>query len=190
LLNFERRGPFYPVHEEETEGNVSGRRLPVNKDSGAVSDGRMADILVKEAAERAQALEADLEADIRNRQTARREQLFGSFNTPLRQILMGRLLESLSEQSDKMVARETCFARNLIHIKRQIIAVVHKFAGAAQSAINIRRKIPATNFNTGIFRHGFYLIARSNRSCLYKSTAPYVIPSSSVQSVNGRVKAI
>jgi hypothetical protein len=125
------RGPFYSVHDEETEGNVPRGQLPVNKESGAVGDGRMAHILMKKAAERAQALEADLEADIRHRQTARREQLFGSFNTPLRQILMGRLLESLSEQSDKMVARETCFTRNLIQLKRQIITVVHKFAGAA-----------------------------------------------------------
>jgi hypothetical protein len=103
---------------------------------------------------------------------------------------MGRLLESLSEQSDKMVARETCFTRNLMQIKRQIITVVHKFAGAAQSSINIRRKIPATNASNRISRHGISLIARSNRSGLYKSTASYVITSWSVQSVNGRVQAI
>jgi hypothetical protein len=68
LLKLQGRCRFYPVHDEETEGNALARRLPVDKDSGAVGDGRMAHVLVKERAEGAKALKADLEADIRDRQ--------------------------------------------------------------------------------------------------------------------------
>jgi hypothetical protein len=110
------------------------------------------DAFVKEAAERAEALKADLEADLRDRQAAGSQKLFGPFNPPLCQVLMRRLPKSLSEQTYEVVARETCPARNLFEVERQVVTIVHKSTSAAKPAENIRREISRT-LCTRISRH-------------------------------------
>jgi hypothetical protein len=92
------RGASDAVHEEEAEGDVGPGRLLRHGDSGAVSYGSVADVLMKETAEGAKALKAYLEADIRDGEAAGGQKLFGPFNAPARQVLMGRLVESLAEE--------------------------------------------------------------------------------------------
>jgi len=96
-LKLQARGILYSMHHEKTEGDEFLRRLSMDEDTCAVSDGRMAHIFMKEAAERAQTLKADLETNIRHGQVAGREQLFGPFNPPAGQVLVRRLLKSLSK---------------------------------------------------------------------------------------------
>lgn len=70
----------------------------------------MADGLVEQTAKGSQALKSDFEADICNPQIFRAQQLFGLFNPAFDQILVRSLVECLSEQSQKVIARKAGMA--------------------------------------------------------------------------------
>ena len=97
MKGLQRGASLYSIHDEETEGDAGRGLLSLYGDPGAVGYGRVAHVLMKEAAERAQALKSDLEADIRHGQAAGTEQLLGALNPPSGQVLMRRLLKSLPE---------------------------------------------------------------------------------------------
>jgi len=65
----------------------------------------MPDVLMKQAAERAETLKAYFKADVGDRQRARREELLGFLNSSLRKVLMWRFVERRSEESQEMKPR-------------------------------------------------------------------------------------
>src|SRR5712675_931706 len=106
LLLSNRRAGFEAVHNQETSGNLSlrGLRLPA---LFAIDVRRVADALVKETAERSQTLKADFETDVRDAQVISSQKLFRFFDAPLDQILVRSFVESLAEQPQEMITRET-----------------------------------------------------------------------------------
>lgn len=88
----------------------------------------MANVLVKQATERSQTLEAYLKAYIRYPDVFRTKEFLRFFNAPLDQVLVWSLIERLSKEPKKMISRKACFAGDLIEVQRMVIAVVNKFA--------------------------------------------------------------
>jgi hypothetical protein len=70
LLTFGWGKSFYSVHHQKTGGNSSLAFETALENYSSIRDRRVADMFVKKAAEGSQALEADLKADISNRQSA------------------------------------------------------------------------------------------------------------------------
>ena len=87
------------MHDEEAAGNLSLGLLPFT-----VGHGWVADILVKESAERAEALKSNFEADVGDAQLIAAEQLFSFFEAAFDEVLMRRLVECLPEETKEMVA--------------------------------------------------------------------------------------
>jgi hypothetical protein len=125
------------VHQNETAGNLPLRGLRLTA-LFAVSNGSVADGLVKQAAERSQALEPNFETDIRNPQVSGAQQFLGLFDAALNQILMWRFVKCLPEKPKKMVARKTGMTGHLIKIQGEIVAEVDKLAGAAKPVVDVR----------------------------------------------------
>jgi hypothetical protein len=96
----------------------------------------MSDVSAKQTAERTQAFKSHLETNVGHGQFVRSQQFFGPFDPFPRQVLMGRLIESLSEQSEEMVAGETGFAGNLIEAERMAVVVVYKRPRAAEPLVD------------------------------------------------------
>jgi len=92
---------------------------------------------MKQAAERAEALEADFETNLGDGKVAGGEQVLRFFETLLGQILMGSFVEGFGEQSQKMIRREKCLSRDLIQIERQIEAFIDIRASEAQAMVNV-----------------------------------------------------
>src|SRR5262249_48634007 len=70
-------------HSQEAQRDEASRRPPAHQQPGPVDLRRMADCSMEEGAERAQALEAHLEADLGDAQFAGGQQRLGSLETPL-----------------------------------------------------------------------------------------------------------
>ena len=64
-------------------------------------------------AEGAQALEADVEANIGNGSFRFRQQLAGPFEPTVDEVLVGRFMENLPKCSEQMVLGEACHCREL-----------------------------------------------------------------------------
>ncbi len=92
---------------------------------------------MKQAAERAEALEADFETNLGDRKIAGGEQVLRFFETLLGQILMGSFVEGFGEQSQEMIRREKRLGRDLIQIERQIEAFIYICASKTQALVNI-----------------------------------------------------
>jgi hypothetical protein len=101
------------------------RELTVHEDPGTITDGRPADVSMKQAAERTEALEPNFETDIGYRKLTISKHLFGLRYPPLCQILMWCSIERLSEEPEEVISRQTCFARDLIEIEGEMVAVIH-----------------------------------------------------------------
>jgi len=95
-------------------------------------------MFVKQAAERTQALEANLEADVGDCQRARRQQLLGLLDSAVREVLMRGLVERRAKEPQEMKARQTRRSGNLLEIQRQVIRVIDELARPHQPHIGIR----------------------------------------------------
>ena len=94
-------------------------------------------MFVEKCAERAKTLEANLEADIGDGQSARGEQLLGSLYASIPEVLMWSLVERSPEEPEKMKPREASFARDLIEIERQVIAFVYEPPSTRQPSVRV-----------------------------------------------------
>ena len=100
--NLKNSGGLEVVHHEET-----ARHLPFGLFSLpnflAVGYGRVADVLVKETAERSKTLKSHFETDVRHAQLIATEQLFRFLDATLDQILVRSLIERLPEQTQEVI---------------------------------------------------------------------------------------
>jgi len=126
------------VHHEETSGHLALRRLCLPAVL-AKRDRRMAHRLVKQGAERSQALEAHFEANVRDAQLVRAQEFFGSFDAPLDQVLVRSLIKCLPEQTQKMKARKTGVTGNLFQIEREVVTKIDKLSRAVEPFEYFRR---------------------------------------------------
>jgi hypothetical protein len=98
----------------------------------AVDYGRVAYILVKEGAERSETLKSDFEAHISHAKFVAAEEFLGFLDATLDQVLVGRLVESLSKKTQKVIARKARFLGNLIEAQRVVVAVIYKITRTAE----------------------------------------------------------
>jgi hypothetical protein len=136
LLIWARRGIPHTVHQKKTGGNLA-LVFTTLENYRAVGHGRVADVFVKQTAERTQTLETDFEANVSYRKPARRQQLFRLLYAPLSQILMGSLIKGSPEEPQEVIAGQTCFAGDLLQIERLVVTLVDELASAHQPSIRI-----------------------------------------------------
>jgi hypothetical protein len=129
-------GGFESVHNEKTPRHLALRRLDL---AGLFAErhGRVANRLVKQAAERSEALKSYFKANVGHPQFVSTQQFFGALNAPFDQVLVRGLVECLSKQPQKVITREAGVAGNLVEIERQVVAEIDKLAGAIQPLENV-----------------------------------------------------
>jgi len=86
----------------------------------------MTDAAMKEGAERAEALEANLETDVSYAQVVFTEKFLRFLNATMDEVLMRSLVESLTKQSQKVVTRKAGLFGNLIETQRMVVTVIDK----------------------------------------------------------------
>jgi len=128
-----------PVHRHEAARDFAPRFSLAFEDNCPIRNRRVAYVFVEKRAERAETFEPDLEADIGDGQRARREQLLGSLDASIPQVLMWGLVERSPEEPEKMKPREASFARDLSEIQRQVIAFVYEPPSAGQPSVRVSR---------------------------------------------------
>jgi len=126
-----------PVHNKEAGRDVALGEAPEEEDSGSVAYRGASDVAMKKGAEGTQALEADLETDIGDRELARRKQLLRPLDSPLGEILMRGSVEDLPEEPQEVITRQARLARDLVQVEGKVIAVVDELAGPREPAIGI-----------------------------------------------------
>ena len=119
------------VHHEETAGHLSLCLFPLLH-FFTVDDRSMADVFVKESAERSETLKSDFEADVGHAKFVAAEEFLSFLNATFDQVLVRRLVESLSKKTQKVIARETRFLGNLVETQRVVVAVIDKIARTAE----------------------------------------------------------
>ncbi|HKE56620.1 MAG TPA: hypothetical protein VKB46_07960 [Pyrinomonadaceae bacterium] len=97
----------------------------------------MADGFVEETTERTQALKSHLEANVCDAQFVGPEQFLRFLYAAFNEVLVRRFIEGLAEQTQKVVARETCFFRDLIEIERVVVTVVNELSSPTESTERI-----------------------------------------------------
>jgi hypothetical protein len=122
---------FEFAHHEETAGHLSLCLFPLLH-FFAVDDRGVANVFVKESAERSETLKSDFEADVGHAKLVAAEEFLGFFDTTLDQVLVRRLVESLSKKTQKVIARKARFLGNLIEAQRVVVAVVDKITRTAE----------------------------------------------------------
>ncbi len=97
-------------------------------------------MFVEQTAERSKTFEANLEADIGNRQSACGEQLLGFFDAPLSQVLMRSLVKNPAEKPQEVISGEAGLAGNLLKIEREVVALIDESPCADEPLIGLDRK--------------------------------------------------
>ena len=114
---------FEVAHDEKAAWNLPFCLFALF-DLFAVGDGCVADVLVKETAERSEALKPDFETDVRDAQFISSEQFFRFLDAAFDQILVRSFVECLAKQTQKVITGKAGFLGNLIETQRVIVAVV------------------------------------------------------------------
>jgi hypothetical protein len=125
------------IHCKKTAGYFAPVFQLAFENKRPVSNRREAYVFVEKRAERAKTLEANLEADIGDGQSARGEQLLGSLYASIPEVLMWGLVERSPEEPEKVKPREASFARDLIEIERQVIAFVYEPPSTRQPSVRV-----------------------------------------------------
>src|SRR4051795_8487268 len=125
----------------ETAGSRPGHREAVRDVVGdaavAVAGGRLADDGAEGAAERPEAGEADVEADVGHAAVGLHEQEHRALDPPALQVAMRRLAERGSEGADEMRLGDVGDAREGGDVEGTRIAAVHRVASAQQPAVGV-----------------------------------------------------
>jgi len=135
-------GRLQLVHHKEATGHLSLCLL-----SGArlftIRNWRVTNALLKQAAERAETLKTHFEANISYTQLIAFQKFLRFFDPPFNQVLVWSLIESLTKQPEKVVARETSLFGNLLETKRMVVAMINKLTGSPKSLerVKVRQSI-------------------------------------------------
>ena len=102
-------GGFEFVHQEEAAGYLAFGLFSL-PDFFAVGDWRVADVFVKQAAERSETLKSHFKTNVRHPQLISPEQLFRLLNPAFDQILVRSFVERLSKQPQEVVTQKQAFS--------------------------------------------------------------------------------
>src|SRR5207248_751184 len=113
----------------------------VGRDDGTVSDPiarwRFTHDLGEGAAERPEAGEAHVEADVGHAPLSLAEEKHGALNAPALQVPMWRLAEYRAEAADEVRGRDMGHGGHRADVERLGIGTVHGVAGAQKAAVQI-----------------------------------------------------
>jgi len=87
---------------------------------------------MKESAERTETLKPDFETDVGHAKFIPAEQFFCFLYATFDQVLVGRLVVCLPEETKKMIARKTGLLRNLFETERMVVAVIDEITRPAK----------------------------------------------------------
>src|SRR5512133_3601580 len=143
-IGFSKTARSRPGHREAVRDVVGDRAL-------AIGRGRLADDRAEGPAERPEAREADVEADVGDAAIGLHEQEHRALDPPTLQVAVRRLAESGPEGADEVRLGHVGDARESADVERPRIAAVHGVAGAQQPAVGVfggpahrvRRSYPA-----------------------------------------------
>src|SRR6267143_3233648 len=127
---FSKTARSRPGHGEAVRDGHDGPALPVFAR-------RFADDLLKTPAERAQADEADVQADLCHVTVGRTQQIHGALDAAALEIAMGRLAEGRAEGPDEVRLRNMRDAGERVDGERLRVGAVHRVTGAQHSAVDL-----------------------------------------------------
>jgi hypothetical protein len=103
----------------------------------AVGGRRCPDDVLERAAERAEAREADVEADLAHGPVGLAQERHRPLDPPALQVAVRRLAERRAEAADEVCAREVHRASQGLDVERIGVPAVHRVAGAQQATIHV-----------------------------------------------------
>src|SRR5256885_12599224 len=118
------------AHPRHRPAGRHEQRRALAGEARAVLRGRLADDRAKRAAERAQAVEAHVEADLGDRARGLTQELHGPLHAPALQVAVRRLAESGAELAAEVRRRYVGDACERLHIQRRGEGAVDRVAGA------------------------------------------------------------
>ena len=132
------------MHDEEAAGD-----LALGLCSLAIGHRGMTDASMKERAERAEALKADFETHVRYTQIVFAEQFLRFLNATVNEVLMRSLIESLPEQSQKVVTRKAGLFGNLAEAQRMVVTVIDEITCTTKplKCFEIRQRAGVNSLN-------------------------------------------
>jgi hypothetical protein len=108
------------VFVDVARGDELARVAALLPHAGAIDRGRPSDSLVEARAERTQAFKADRKTNLRNRELAVGQELFGALDALARQVLMRSLPKGLEKRTEKVKPRKMRRAGHCLQIERMI----------------------------------------------------------------------
>lgn len=144
------------VHCQEAAGDLAPAFHLVFENKRPVRNWGFSYVFVEKRAERAETLEANLEANVGDRQGARGEQLLRSLYASIGQVLMRSLVERPSEEPEKMKPREAGFTRDLIEIERKMKAFVYESPCTGQPPVRVSRDLLFTRDLALVFHRNLF----------------------------------
>src|SRR2546425_1704291 len=127
---FSKTARSRPGHGEAVRDGHDGPALPLFAR-------RFADDLLKTPAERAQAGESDVQADLCHVTVRRTQQIHGALDAAALEIAMGRLAEGRAEGPDEVRLRNMRDAGERGNGERLRVGAVHRVTGAQHSAVEL-----------------------------------------------------
>src|SRR5438105_5382043 len=127
---FSKTARSRPGHREAVGRGYDGPMLPI----GA---GGRADDIAKDAAERAEAGEADIETDVRHAAVRRPQQVHAALDPAALEIAMRGLAERRAERPDEVRLRNVGDLSQRRNVQRLRVSPVHRVTGTKHSAIEL-----------------------------------------------------
>src|ERR1700737_2393516 len=123
-------GPVFSKTARSCPGHCEAGRDRFDRAALAVGGRRLADDLLKTAAERAQAVESYVKADVRHAAVGRPQEEHGSLDPPALEVAVRGFTEGRPKRSDEVRRGDIRDLRESRHVEWLSIGAVHRIAGA------------------------------------------------------------
>src|ERR1700680_1903234 len=127
---FSKTARSHPAHREASRHSHHASAL-------AIRDRRLADDVAEGAAEGAQAVEADVEANVSDASLGLAQQEHRALDAAALQVAVRRLAERRAKGSDEVRFRHVGDAREHGDVERIRVGTVHRIAGAKHSTVDL-----------------------------------------------------
>src|SRR5438445_9330676 len=154
--------PVFSKTARSCPGHGEARRDGLDRSALAVDGWRFADDLLKAAAEGAQAVEADVEADVRHAAVGRAQQEHRPLDPAALKVAVRSLAEGRAKGSDEMRLRGVRDLRQSRDVEWLGVGTIHGITGAQHPSIRLLRGAA----HAGSPRMAASAAARSSHGCL------------------------
>src|SRR6267143_6257968 len=154
--------PVFSKTARSCPGHREARWDGQDRSASAVGGWRLADDLLKAAAEGAQAVEAEIEADVRHAAIGRPQQEHRPLDPSALQVAVRSLAEGRAKGSDEMRLRDVRDLREGRDVEWLGVGTIHGITGAQHPSIRLLRGAA----HAGIPRMAASAAARSSHGCL------------------------